>query len=494
MRSIKRILVLVLVLSLAAGSMAAGVLAEAVAPDAVARGLAYFAQIQNDDGGFPREKGAPSDVVNTSWVVMALAAAGEDPEGAAWSREGKSPVAYLQRAAVDSPGTTESARMLLALAAAGVEGRDLVRHLEGLQQPDGQFCNPELGEEDLVNAHIWTVLALSSQEDGEWDMEKARQWLLEVQNDDGGFGWHVGGDSDTDDTAAAVQALRVLGESAYRSEGINKALAFIKGRQTLDGGFNASDLLGKASNSASGSWVLQAMASLGIDPDSEEWLVGGLGVVDELTKRQRSDGAFEWKEGVRSAPAQITAYAVMGLSGKAHPVNRLPGSHDFPDVASFHWAADSVSVMVVEGVMQGYPDGRFRPEEPVTREEFTTMMVKALGIDPMTSQVSLGFDDLPRTRWSHPYVMAAYHRGIIQGRSPERFDPTAGISGAELATILVNGLGLDPVEDGQGFPWYAGSVSLAGELELLYPRFDTGLKATRAQCAYSIHQFLKVRP
>jgi prenyltransferase beta subunit len=489
----KRVLSIILVLGLLSG-IPAGTAWAVTKAEAVAEGIEYFRSVQNDDGGFPREAGEPSDAVNTSWVIMALTATGRDPEDAVWSVQGKSPVAYLLTAPAGSRGTTENARILLSLAAAGrdgrYQGRDLTAYLAGLQQENGQFYRPDLMEENLINAHIWTVLALASQEEDGWNDQKALAWLLGVQNDDGGFGWYVGGESDTDDTAAAVQALRVLGESAYRSDAVKRALAFMKSRQTEEGGFTASDLLGRTPNTASSAWVLQALASLGIDPATEKQFLDGSGAVNHLLESQAFDGAFDWKRGVRSAPVQITAYALMGLSGKAHPVNRREEA-GFPDVGADHWAVESIGVMVSEGIMQGYPDGGFRPEQAVTREEFTTMMVKALGAGKSESQESLSFLDVPGSRWSHPYIAAAYWAGIIQGRSAEYFDPTAGIKGAELATMLVNGLAGETAQEDRGLPWYSGSVGLANEYGWLYPGFDVGLKATRAQCAYSIHQFLK---
>jgi hypothetical protein len=65
----------------------------------IQRALAYLHTQQNDDGGFPYQKPSPwgtdTDANSTAYVVQALVAAGEDPEGPAWTRQGKTPLSAL---------------------------------------------------------------------------------------------------------------------------------------------------------------------------------------------------------------------------------------------------------------------------------------------------------------------------------------------------------------------------------------------------------------
>ncbi len=50
----------------------------------------------------------------------------------------------------------------------------------------------------------------------------------------------------------------------------------------------------------------------------------------------------------------------------------------FPDVAINHWAASQINILSDEGVIVGYPDGTFKPDDNVTRAEFASMAIKAL--------------------------------------------------------------------------------------------------------------------
>ena len=61
----------------------------------ISEALNYLRGAQNGDGGFPYVKGEASNTASTSWAVLAIRAVGLDPASSEWSRNGKSPIAYL---------------------------------------------------------------------------------------------------------------------------------------------------------------------------------------------------------------------------------------------------------------------------------------------------------------------------------------------------------------------------------------------------------------
>jgi hypothetical protein len=77
----------------------------------------------------------------------------------------------------------------------------------------------------------------------------------------------------------------------------------------------------------------------------------------------------------------------------------------FTDVPSTHWAASAIAEAVQAGYVSGYPDGTFKPDQVVTREEFIKMAVEAFGLD--TSRYTA--PDM----WSLPYLAAAVENGWI---------------------------------------------------------------------------------
>ena len=288
----------------------------------VNKGLAYLASVQNDDGGFPSDKGRPSSPMITDWVVMALRAVGEDVAGVNWSKNGVNPWTYLEKEERPLEGTTDYARTLLALTAVGskpsYQGIDLAEQIVSFQLPHGQFAQPAWGEEGLVNCHIWSVLALAAAEKEIPNRKQALAWLVSQQNRDGGFSWAVGGESDPDDTGVALSALAVLGLEK-EDVVIKKALQYLQGQQNEDGGFGWTK---QKTNTATDAWVIQGLTVVGEDPVSDKWQVEGISPVIHLCSLQNSDGSFQWLQGVDSSPVLMTAYAVLALSGGFFPVNR----------------------------------------------------------------------------------------------------------------------------------------------------------------------------
>ncbi|MGI6588847.1 MAG: prenyltransferase/squalene oxidase repeat-containing protein [Peptococcia bacterium] len=289
--------------------------------ESINKGLAYLASMQNDDGGFPSDKGRPSSPMVTDWVVMALRAADEDVTGANWSKNGVNPWTYLAKETRPLEGTTDYARTLLALNAVGNEpsyqGVDLAEKLASFQLPHGQFAQSAWGEEGLINCHIWSVLALVAVEKEIPHQERVLAWLVSQQNSDGGFSWVVGGESDPDDTGVALSALAVLGLTK-EDVVIKKALQYLQEQQNKNGGFGWTK---QKTNTATDAWVIQGLAAVGEDSTSDKWQVEGISPVVHLCSLQNSDGSFQWMQGVDSSPVLMTAYAVLALSGSSFPVN-----------------------------------------------------------------------------------------------------------------------------------------------------------------------------
>lgn len=295
--------------------------------EAVEKSLTYLSGIQNEDGGFPSDQGRPSSMVTTAWVIMALRAAGEDIDSVEWLKGGKSPVDFLNSGTGNMEATTDFARLLLALSAADCgpvfQGINIKEKIISFQQPNGQFA--QTNEEGMINAHIWSIIALASAGNDIPNKNKAAEWLMENQNQDGGFGWVVGELSDPDDTGVAITALVLLGGNPQSSPAIQKALSYLKTQQDEGGGFRWT---GQKSNAATDSWVIQGLLAAGADPASQ-WQVKGGNPFTHLLSLQNDDGSFNWTRELKSSPVLMTAYAIMALTHNPLPVNiEFGGSQD----------------------------------------------------------------------------------------------------------------------------------------------------------------------
>ncbi|NLU49166.1 MAG: hypothetical protein GXX09_01975 [Syntrophomonadaceae bacterium] len=481
-----------------AGASGAG----AQAMPSISKAIGFLHRIQNPDGGFPSKPGGPSNPAVTSWVILALKAAQEDVTSPSWAPSGKSPVDYLKTCEYPLQQTCDYARLLLALSASQqgtkYRGIDLVEKITSFQQPGGEFLQPAQGEKGMINAHMWSCLALASAGKKVPNSQKAREWLLARQNEDGGFGWLEGGLSDTDDTGVALQTLVLLGEDPKTSPAIKKALNYLQGCREQDGGFNSGDAWKiTGANAASDAWVLQGLIAVGENPQSTKWSMNGRNAISHLVSLQNSDGSFNWKAGTPSSLVTMTAYAIMALAGKPFPL-QADGGIQFPasvptrfcDLPSEHWAYEPIMKLVQAKALSGYPDGSFRPQNPVTRAEFAVFLVRGLGWEENSGSTSSpGFADVSPNHWAYRAISTVASKGYVKGKPGGVFDANGKITGAEVASILVRALpSCQTTALAKGPYWYSGYVQLAQENALLYPGFRADQRATRAQCAYSLER------
>lgn len=106
-----------------------------------------------------------------------------------------------------------------------------------------------------------------------------------------------------------------------------------------------------------------------------------------------------------------------------------------PSDISGHWAEGTVSKWVEEGKASGYPDGTFKPENPISRAEFMALVNNAFGF---TQAGQLTFTDVPQGIWYESVVAKAQAAGYISGYPDGTVKPEASISRQEVAVIISN--------------------------------------------------------
>ena len=106
----------------------------------------------------------------------------------------------------------------------------------------------------------------------------------------------------------------------------------------------------------------------------------------------------------------------------------------FSDVSDTHWALKYIEACVEAGIINGYTDGTFLPGQNVTRAEMAKMIAAACGL---SADASAGtFSDVLSSHWALQYIEACYEEGIITGYTDGTFLPGNNISRAEAATII----------------------------------------------------------
>jgi hypothetical protein len=115
----------------------------------------------------------------------------------------------------------------------------------------------------------------------------------------------------------------------------------------------------------------------------------------------------------------------------------------FLDVPEEHWAKEAIDRAVTLGIVKGYADGTFKPQKPVTRAEFVTMLVRAFQPrNPLISDKAAFTDEAEIGEWARPEVALAVGSGWINGFSDGSFRPGRQITRSEMTTIAARALGL----------------------------------------------------
>lgn len=99
-----------------------------------------------------------------------------------------------------------------------------------------------------------------------------------------------------------------------------------------------------------------------------------------------------------------------------------------------HWAYEEIIYMSRVGVVNGYPDGSFRPDNTMTRAEFVKVLAATDGIDSLYTG-AYPFTDLRET-WYRPYIAWAYQNQIVFGQSATTFAPDSQISRQDMVTLI----------------------------------------------------------
>lgn len=108
----------------------------------------------------------------------------------------------------------------------------------------------------------------------------------------------------------------------------------------------------------------------------------------------------------------------------------------FTDLKEDGWYADEILYLYRQGIIYGYSDGGFHPNDPVTRAEAVAMLGRARGYDGTKAQTK--FVDVPSSSFASGYVKSATNLGVINGYSDGTFRPGSNIIRGDVAVILKN--------------------------------------------------------
>ncbi|MEA5095448.1 MAG: S-layer homology domain-containing protein [Sedimentibacter saalensis] len=117
--------------------------------------------------------------------------------------------------------------------------------------------------------------------------------------------------------------------------------------------------------------------------------------------------------------------------------NLLSDSNSFTDLENHEWSNRAISTLFNAGIIKGYPDGTFKPSDPISRAEFATIAAK---FDKFELVSTSKFTDI-FGHWAEKYITSSEIKGWIKGYPDLTFKPEQDITRAEAMTLINNVLG-----------------------------------------------------
>ena len=140
------------------------------------------------------------------------------------------------------------------------------------------------------------------------------------------------------------------------------------------------------------------------------------------------DGSFGATRPMTRAEVAVMFYRLL----EERPSEILTSSNGFSDVKMTSWYYKPVSFMASKGIVGGYPDKTFRPNQAVTRAEFSAI---ASRFEQLTSGAGQSFRDVSGNHWAAMYIHSAAAKGWVSGYPDNRFMPNRQITRAEVVSV-----------------------------------------------------------
>lgn len=258
---------------------------------AIAATPAGFLQAHQQPGGGFAESGGTAGPELTAWAALGLHAGGADTGGA---------LQYLQARENALPELTDAELVGVAEGALGRTPSVLLDRIRSAQRPDGRI-GPN------VNSTIWGILAL--RQSGVRAPRASVRFLLRQQARSGGWAWYLHGQPDSNDTAAAIEALRASGVGGAP---IRRGLAYLLRLRNADGGFELTP--GRGSDAQSTAWAVQAFVAARKPVPKRAFAY--------LHSLRRPDGSYRYSKRFVTTPVWVTAQVLPALARKPFPLRR----------------------------------------------------------------------------------------------------------------------------------------------------------------------------
>lgn len=183
-------------------------------------------------------------------------------------------------------------------------------------------------------------------------------------------------------------------------------------------------------------------------------------------------------------------------------LDSLVGNLIFTDVSEAHRYAEAITYLKDKGIISGYSNGSFRPEQSINRVEILKMLLLGFGYDVPADYSMPKFSDLEASSWYLPYLNYAVNLGIVQGHPDGTYAPSNSLNRVEFLKILLNSYGVSVIDypvtelykDTYVDAWYAPYVQYSKDNDLMdldaNGNFNPGNEVTRGEVAETIYRLI----
>ncbi|WP_069329798.1 S-layer homology domain-containing protein [Paenibacillus nuruki] len=178
-------------------------------------------------------------------------------------------------------------------------------------------------------------------------------------------------------------------------------------------------------------------------------------------------------------------------------------TYSFSDLSETHFAHVAITALTGKGLIKGYEDGTFKPEQAVTRAEFAIMITRALDMHS-TAGYQHHFSDVDLNSWYAKELIVALNNGVTKGFTASQYAPAQSIPREQAAIMLANVSRNKPASNLQAsfsdqndiIAWAKADVAYSVARGTLkgYPdgKFKPKAKITRAEAAMMIYRLMNM--
>ena len=153
----------------------------------------------------------------------------------------------------------------------------------------------------------------------------------------------------------------------------------------------------------------------------------------------------------------------------------------------------SIESILNQGIVSGYPDGTFKPEQKINRAEFTKIVMNAFKADELLETTESCFSDVKASEWYGKFVCNGKRKNIVGGYNDGKFKPENNVNFAEASKIILLSAELTLRASQANEEWFLRFTEKMDELNARPSNVNNDQEITRGEMAYIIDKIISAQ-